>query len=159
LRLWRLTRRIHAEFDGEGARLFGGRWSPPGLPVVYTSGTASLAALEYFVHLTAAQSPDDLVLIPVDVPEGVAMVAMPSRELPDDWRGYPAPERLARIGAGWVQDGRAAVLQVPSVVIPQESNYLLNPAHPEFGRLTVGPPEEFSLDPRLWKPAGGHRAR
>jgi RES domain-containing protein len=120
---------------------------------VYTSATASLAALEYFVHLTAAQAPDDLVLIPVDVPEELAIQMIRPGELPREWRRYPAPEALAQIGAMWVREQRSAVLRVSSAVIPQESNYLLNPQHRDFAELRIGPAEAFSLDPRLWKGA------
>ena len=151
MRVWRLTRRIHSAFDGEGSRLFGGRWSPPGIAVVYTSATASLAALEYFVHLDAAQAPEDLVLIPVEVPDDLAVQVVAAPQLPSDWRQYPAPESLAQLGAAWASTLATALLQVPSVIVPREPNYLLNPSHPGFARLRIGSLEDFSLDPRLWK--------
>lgn len=160
MRAWRLCRRIHTVFDGEGSRLFGGRWSPPGVPVVYTSATASLAALEYFVHLAPAQAPDDLVLIAADLPKGLEATVVELGRLPADRRRYPAPESLAELGAQWVRAAATAILQVPSAVVPQETTYLLNPAHADFARITVGAPETFSFDPRLWKPrTTGRRGR
>ena len=159
MRVWRLTRRIHSAFDGEGSRLYGGRWSPRGVAVVYASGTASLAALEYLVHLTAAQTPDDLVLIPIDIPDDLGIQAIGPSDLPADWRRYPAPDPLAEVGAEWARTLAGAVLQVPSALVPQEPNYLLNPVHPGFARLRIGAAQAFSLDPRLWKPRPGGRTR
>jgi RES domain-containing protein len=118
--------------------------------VVYTSGAASLAALEFLVHLVPDQAPDDLVLIEADVPEGLRLTTLEQSDLPVDWRGYPAPATLAARGAEWLRQAQTAVLRVPSVVVPQEWNYLLNPAHPDFTRVTVATPEAFSFDPRLW---------
>jgi RES domain-containing protein len=162
LRVWRLTRRIHSAVDGEGSRLFGGRWSPPGVPVVYTSATASLAALEYLVHLTVDQAPDDLVLISVDLPQQLPVANVAVRDLPADWRSYPAPENLAQLGRAWAGELAAPALRVPSAVVPHEANYLLNPRHPRFDEMVIGPPEQFFLDPRLWRrPSGrpGQRRR
>jgi RES domain-containing protein len=119
--------------------------------VVYTSATASLAALEYLVHLDAAQAPEDLVLIPVEVPDDLGIQVIAASDLPSDWRQYPAPESLAQLGAEWARAAVATVLAVPSVIVPREANYLLNPRHPGIARLRIGALEPFSLDPRLWK--------
>lgn len=121
------------------------------MPVVYTSATLSLAALEYFVHLNPAQAPADLVAIPADIPESVARDEVAAEALPSTWRAYPAPEALAEIGTAWVCAGKTAVLVVPSVIVPQERNFLLNPAHPHFGGIRLGRLEAFSFDPRLSK--------
>jgi RES domain-containing protein len=119
--------------------------------VVYTSATASLAALEYFVNLDVDEAPSDLVLVPTDIPEDVAVEAVPRERLPHGWRKAPAPEALTRLGADWARSRRTLVLSVPSAVVPQERNYLLNPAHPDFARVSAGRPEPFSFDPRMWK--------
>ena len=70
-------------------------------------------------------------------------------QLEEDWRADPAPEHLAEIGLRWLREGKTAVLTVPSAVIPQETNYLLNPRHPTFGRIRTGTPQRFSFDPRM----------
>lgn len=152
-RVWRLCRRRHAAtaFSGEGARLYGGRWNPRGSAVVYTSQSVSLAALETLVHLDPEDAPADLVVIPVDVPSAVDVREVAARELPARWRTTPAPAELQQLGADWLRRGDTAVLSVPSAVVPQERNYLLSPAHPQFAQLTVGEPEPFAFDPRLWK--------
>lgn len=152
MRVWRLCRKKHAAFDGEGARLAGGRWNRRGTAVVYTSATLSLALLEYFVNLGAADdAPTDLVSVAADIPDGVAITSVAIAALPRGWRRYPAPEALAELGARWVEQRGAAVLSVPSAVVPGERNYLINPAHPDFRRITVGRPEPFPLDARMWK--------
>ncbi|MGE5345698.1 MAG: RES family NAD+ phosphorylase [Acidithiobacillales bacterium] len=151
MRVWRICRRRFAAFDGEGARIAGGRWNRIGTAVVYTSATLSLAALEYFVNVEASAAPDDLVSIFADIPEDVPTASVEVRDLPRDWRRYPAPDSLRDIGTAWVTRGREAVLSVPSAVVPSERNYLINPSHPAFGRIRIGSPQPFSLDLRLWK--------
>ena len=150
MRVWRLCRRAHAAPDGEGARRYGGRWNQRGTALVYTSASASLAALEYFVHLDPEDAPPDLILVPADIPPAVAVRELRSGELPADWRSLPAPEALAALGTSWARRLESAVLSVPSAVVPEERNYLLNPAHPEFRRIVFGRARPFSFDPRMW---------
>lgn len=149
MRVWRLCRKPYAAFDGEGARLYGGRWTPPGLAVVYTAASVALAMAEYLVHLEPREAPPDLVLVAADFPADLALTSIVAGDMPPRWRRYPAPEALGRMGSRWVEEGTTAVLRVPSAVVPQESNYLLNPRHPDFRRIKIGRPEAFSFDPRL----------
>ena len=149
LRVWRLCKRAHAAFDGEGARLAGGRWNRRGTRMVYTAGSLSLAALEILVHAEASLLPSDLVAIPADIPSSVAIEPLAEDLLPPDWRRNPAPEALAVLGTDWIAAARTPVLAVPSAIVPRESNYLLNPAHPDFAKIKRGTAEPFSLDPRL----------
>lgn len=154
MRVWRLCRKKHVAFDGEGARLAGGRWNRRGTAVVYTSATLSLALLEYFVNLgSAANAPNDLVSVAAEIPDGVAIASIDLAALPRGWRRHPAPEALAELGTRWVEQRATAVLSVPSAVVPRERNYLISPAHPDFRRITIGRPEPFPLDARLWKTA------
>ncbi len=153
MRVWRVCRRPYVAIDGAGARRFGGRWNLRGTPIVYTSGTAALAVLEYFVNLEVEDAPPDLVLVWADVPSALRVEAVAVRDLPRAWRTTPAPEELARLGTSWATAKRTPVLAVPSAVLPVERNYLLDPAHPSFARVAVGRPEPLTLDPRLWKGA------
>jgi RES domain-containing protein len=98
-----------------------------------------------------AEAPEDLVVISVDIPDDVLVSDLPARVLPRTWRFTPAPARLQQLGASWVRAARTAVLSVPSVVVPQERNFLLNPAHPDFARVKRGRPKPFSIDPRLYE--------
>jgi RES domain-containing protein len=150
VRLWRIATRAHAAFDGEGARRYGSRWMPKGVAVVYASATLSLAALERFVHTDPDLEPPDLVAVFVDVDDDIPIHSVDIRQLPDDWRQYPAPEALGRLGESWIAARGTAILAVPSAVIPHEWNYVLDPEHRDFGRLVVGRPAPFSFDPRMW---------
>lgn len=153
LTVWRLTSERHAAnaFDGEGARRFGGRWNHPGTSVVYTAATLSLAALELLVHIEIEDVPADRVALAAEIPVGVEVERVGAAGLPADWRSYPAPEWTKDLGTAWVQAGRTAVLEVPSVIVPRENNYLLNPEHPDMARIVLGPPDPFAFDGRLAK--------
>lgn len=148
---WRITKGVHAgrAFDGQGARIAGGRWTSPGLPLVYTAENAALAALEVLVHFDVSARPA-YVLIPCSFPSDIVL-RLDRRRLPERWRGYPAPAALQQIGDAWVRSGASAVLEVPSVVIDIQSNFLLNPAHHDFSEVTAGQPVPFDFDPRLLK--------
>ena len=151
--VWRLTTARYGgrAFDGEGARLYGGRWNYPGTALVYCSLTLSLAALEYFVHVEPELAPPSLVAVAADIPAGLEVETLEIEALPANWRAYPAPERLRDLGTGWVRSRRTAALQVPSSVIPHEMNVLLNPSHPDFPRIQIRKAEPFAFDPRMWK--------
>lgn len=129
----------------------GGRWNLRGTPVVYTSATLSLAAFEYFVNVDPDEAPSDLVAVPADIPETLKVSSMVVARLPRNWRAAPAPGALGQMGSAWAHGGKTAVLAVPSAVIPQERNYLLNPLHPAFPRIRIGAAQPFAFDPRMWK--------
>jgi RES domain-containing protein len=154
VRVWRIASAAHATFDGDGARRYGSRWTPRGLPAVFTSETVSLAALERFVNTDPDLAPARLVTIAVDIEANIAIETVTVADLPADWRRYPAPPTLAMIGERWLRSLASAVLSVPSVVIPNERNFVLNPTHPDFVRLVINPAEPFSFDPRMWKTRG-----
>ncbi len=135
--------------DGEGARLHGGRWSPRGVPVVYCSETLALAALEVLTGVHPDDAPDDLVQIRLHVPETLSIERVDRSALPPDWRDYPPPDALAEVGRAWAESGRSLVLGVPSVIVPQEWNYLVNPRCAEVQRIEVASPQPFAFDPRL----------
>jgi RES domain-containing protein len=147
---WRIVKRRHASaaFDGEGARLYGGRWNSPGTRMVYTSSTISLAILEILVHLQEASLLSSYSLISASFDDALVERLDRSR-LPDGWRSYPAPSELQRIGDEWVRSQRSAVLEVPSVIVERESTCLLNPVHPDFSSVVIREPEPFTFDQRL----------
>lgn len=151
MRVWRIAPRLRSAFDGEGARRTGGRWNEKGIPAIYTSATLALAALEYFVNVAPDNAPADLLACPAEIPDRLTIKAIRARDLPRSWRNYPAPEQLPLLGSRWAQSLETAVLAVPSAVVPQETNYVLNPRHPDFLEIAVGEPEPFSFDPRMWK--------
>ena len=148
-RVWRIVREDHGytSFDGEGAWRFGGRWNSRGTRTVYTSATLSLAALETLVHLNPPVA-FKYVAIPIEFDEALVETFATS-DLPADWNEEPPPPSTAEIGDRWVKESRSAVLELPSVIIPAEPNYLLNPTHSDFKRIRIGKPTSFSFDPRL----------
>ena len=148
--IWRLvkTRYASAAFDGEGARLYGGRWSSPGVRVAYGSGSVALAVLEVMVHLQAAQLLSSYSIVSAAVPDDLVKV-LPSAALPRNWKQSPPPAETRAIGDSWVRGATSAVLAVPSAIVESELNYLLNPAHRSVGRIRIGAPQRFTLDPRL----------
>jgi RES domain-containing protein len=153
LTAWRLvkTRLAATAFDGEGARLFGGRWSSPGTRVVYASDTLALAALEVLANLQdAALLASSYSAFRLTIPTALAE-ELDSSALPADWMTSPAPVALRDIGDAWVGAGRSAVLRVPSAIVRTEWNLLLNPAHRRFGEITIGPRQPFAFDPRFRK--------
>lgn len=115
---------------------------------MYTAESLSLAVLEFCVHLNPQDLPD-LLAIGAEVPDRVRVRRLEQAALPLDWRRTPAPTSLADLGTAWLRQGATAVLAVPSAIVPRETNYLLNPAHPDFARVRIGQPEPFSLDPRI----------
>ncbi|MEP7013170.1 MAG: RES family NAD+ phosphorylase [Acidobacteriota bacterium] len=151
--IWRIVkaRRTFSAFDGEGARRFGGRWNSPGTPMVYTSGTLSLAALELLVHLDLQEEPSDLIAIQALLPKGLQVDVLEASDLPATWRNLPSPEDLRELGSRWVREARTPVLSVPSVIVPRERNFLLNPLHPAMARIRVVDWEPFTLDSRVFK--------
>ena len=151
MRVWRIASAAHAAFDGEGARRYGSRWTQKGLPVVFASATLSLAALERFVHADPDLEPVNLVALSMELGANTAVETVAIDDLPPDWRTYPAPASLAVIGERWLRTARTVALSVPSVVIPHERHYILNPGHAEFAKLTPRTAEPFSFDPRMWK--------
>jgi len=154
MRVWRISKRQYARkaFTGEGARLLGGRWNFPGQSVVYTSSTLALAALESFVHLPGPLNlPRNLVSVDAEIPDNLPRESIPIGNLPSAWKDSPPPDQLKAIGQAWLVRNQTAILEVPSVMIPTESNYLLNPAHPDFERITIGKFRLFAYDPRMKK--------
>jgi RES domain-containing protein len=145
--LWRIVKKKYAAtaFDGEGARLFGGRWNSRGTRVVYVSSTRSLAALETLVHL----NPPVLFEFGPNAIELDHRLIKKAPTLPLDWKEEPPGPSSQKIGDLWVTEARSVALELPSAIVPGESNYLLNPAHPDFKACVIRAPEPFSFDPRL----------
>lgn len=140
-------------FDGEGAYLYGGRWSSPGTRLVYASEHQSLAMLEYFVHLDPEDPPDDLVLVTADVHDNVSRKHLEARTLPSNWRQIPAPPALAQVGDDLVKKQETCALLVPSALAVHENNWLINPKHPDFTQIVLNPPEPLRYDPRMFRPS------
>lgn len=147
---WRLvkTRYASAAFDGEGARLYGGRWNSPGTAVAYAAATVSLAVLEVLVHVESTVVLPSYSLVSITFDDTVIEM-FPMAALPPHWWESPPAVDVQGIGDRWVREGRSAVLRVPSAVIPSESIYLFNVAHPDFAAIRKGEPAAYRFDRRL----------
>ena len=143
------TKHVASAFDGEGARLYGGRWNSIGTRVVYLAGSRSLATLEVLVHVEDISTIEgQYSIIPVAIPEHL-IGRIQSSNLPKGWSS-PEPVFATQVfGDRWVLEERSAVLEVPSAVTNEESNFLLNPRHPDFRQIKFGDPLRFRIDPRL----------
>ena len=133
--------------DGAGASLHGGRWNHKGTAVIYTSESVALCALEVLAN--SSRLPAGLMVIGIEIPEAVSIKTVQVSELPAGWDDPRPSSNLKSIGTNWVRSNATAVLSVPSSIVARERNYLLNPSHPEFGRIRFGAPEPFRFDPRL----------
>jgi RES domain-containing protein len=152
--VWRICKSQYEDsaFEGVGAKKVGGRWNSRGIRVVYTSESLALAALELLVHVHADEVPDDLIAIPAEVPDAMIYRPLdsPDQELPADWRSVTGCRELVERGDRWQKSGDSAAMLVPSVVIPEEANLVLNPDHPDFAAVEIGEARPFSFDPRLF---------
>ncbi|MBI1747075.1 MAG: RES domain-containing protein [Acidobacteria bacterium] len=147
---WRIVKRKLAAtaFNGDGARLHGGRWNNPGVAIVYTAQSQALAALEMLVHLDSPELLEKYVLFEVGIDPAMITPVEPS-QLPRNWRAHPSPAQVRAIGDAWAASRTSAVLRVPSGLVPGENNFLLNPRHKDFPKLHIGKPLPFRFDLRL----------
>jgi len=149
VRIWRVARKRFAALDGEGARQFGARWSSEGVAVVYAASHLSLSALEYLVHIDIEDVPEDLLALAIEVPDDAGEIVVPPADLPAGWRETPAPPFCRQLGDNWVAGSEALLLRLPSVLIPEETNVLVNPAHPRAREVRIARSRLFAFDPRL----------
>lgn len=152
MRCWRLTmeRRSATAFDGEGARRAGGRWNSVGRPAVYTAEHLPLAALEILVHVDAADLVTPFVAIEIEIPD-VLVQRVAISDLPTTWCDFPAPSAVQAFGDDWLQARQTLGLVVPSAIIPDYLNVIINPAHAAINQLKILRTQPFHFDPRLKK--------
>jgi RES domain-containing protein len=150
VRSYRIVKRKWQDsaFDGEGARRYPGRWNNRGTPMLYTASTRSLAILEILVHFDAGDLlRENFVVFELSIPE--ACLLQLDTDLPADWMEAPVAASTRAIGDQWVSSQASAALAVPSVIVPSEMNYLINPGHSDFRKIKIGKAEALDIDPRL----------
>jgi RES domain-containing protein len=151
---WRVVKAdyIASALSGDGARRAGGRWNPPGLPALYTSDSLALAMLEVLVHFDPALPMADYVAFELDLPDEKIVTLKPSA-LPSAWPGRDSIPLTQQMGKGWLATRREFAFRVPSAVVGQECNIIVNPAHPDFAawlpRQLARAPTPLAFDPRL----------
>ncbi|MCW3467692.1 RES family NAD+ phosphorylase [Chitinophaga nivalis] len=139
------------DLSGTGARLYGGRWNSPGHAVVYTAGSRALSALEVLVHIPLKNIVQDFCIATIHIPDHIAIKALTKDDLPSGWQSLTPSPQLQCIGDEWVDTAKYAALRIPSVVIADEFNYLINPLHPEAAEITIVDMQPFVFDQRLKK--------
>ena len=147
---WRIVKEKHAStaFSGEGARIFEGRWNSAGVRMVYCSENLALAALEILAHTRPVTMRDKFRAFRVSWDEAI-MVIIDLKKLPKGWNYQPPTAASKNIGDEWIKSGRSAILALPSVLVPLERTFLLNPKHSDFRRIKIKDVGNFVLDPRL----------
>lgn len=125
------------------------RWNNRGQYVIYTAATRALACLENVVHRSGEGLSESFRVMVIEIPDSMPIDHINIESLPDDWFNFYQYDSCQRIGAEWLRSGRSAVLRVPSAIITNEYNYLLNPAHSFFGQIRLLRTEPFLFDPRI----------
>lgn len=137
------------DLSGTGAALYGGRWHSKGNYLVYTAATPSLALLESVVHISNIQV-TGYCMICIDIP-GDSLEEKKIEDLPANWFINPAPDALQKVGNSFISDNQFLALKLPSAIMPEESNYLLNPHHDLFKKVKVLYKRTVPIDDRLIK--------
>jgi RES domain-containing protein len=147
--VYRLARTKYAEdLSGEGARLHGGRWNHTGVPCIYTAASRALALLEYTVNTNIDDIPRALSMVSIKIPDDDIQV-IPMAGLPGNWTVKPIPDDTRNFGTALLSSPQHLIIQIPSVVIPEEFNYILNPLHPRAGELRIDEISDFVYDERI----------
>lgn len=153
--LWRIAKHTAdyaaTDLSGGGAKSTGGRWNSKGVPVVYTATTIALATLETLAHLGDNIAIRNTFLVEVSVPPSVwnKREIIQASELPPTWSAEPPGSTTIDFGDEWLANGTAALLLVPSVIVPEEYNVLINPQHPDARRIQSSVLRQYIYDPRL----------
>ncbi len=148
MQVFRIAKRKYAQdLTGEGARLFGGRWNKKLIPCIYTSESRSLAILEYSVNVNIDDIPRALCMLTIDL-SGHSIYEVKEPDLPGNWKSHPSPEETRNFGTKLLLDPEIEVIKIPSTVIPEEFNYILNPTHLK-GKIKISAIQDFFYDIRL----------
>ncbi len=140
------------DMTGKGAEMSGGRWNRKGVAVVYTASSVALAALETIVHTDTGAWPLNRYVLEIAIPDALWAAAEDierSGVLPAVWDAQPAPKETLDFGDAWLASRRSLLLIVPSVIVPQETNILINPRHPDAGQIKIIKTTKFVYDGRI----------
>jgi len=145
--IYRLTNGKYAnDISGTGSKLYGGRWNPPGIAVLYTSQYISLAILEILVRASKDTSPSSYTLLSFEIPEN-GIYELQYKKLKKEWQHDVIYTQ--EIGKDFLEENQSLCIKVPSAIVPQENNFLLNPLHSDFKKVKIISSELLELDKRL----------
>lgn len=155
VQVWRISDKNYSDsaFSGEGAKLWGGRFNSPGIPAVYTSGSLSLALLEILVQTNDRSSLKKKILFRADIPAEL-INTLSLDQLSEKWNTLPVLKDSQLYGDRWINERLLPVLRVPSVVVPQEFNYVINPMHDLFRMIEITKAQPLPVDPRFYETSG-----
>lgn len=149
--MWRIAQRKYAlDRLCAGSALYGGRWNPVGMPALYCGASIAICALEKFVHVGQAALPP-LVLVSVDLPADCDIFTPKASDLPPGWDELPTSASSQALGRTWLERGEALAMRVPSVILPEENNMIINPLHPDYAQVTLTVVRPFVFDQRMYK--------
>ncbi len=136
------------DLTGIGAKSVGGRWNFKGVSVLYTSSSIALSMLECLAHFPIAYAPKDMAMATIEIPEH-SITEIRKENLPDNWRAVPSPRELKQISYDWIKKKETLILKVPSIIVPQEFNYIVNPFHKDFKKVKLKKVVPFVFDNRV----------
>lgn len=152
--VWRIAAETPAytadDLSGKGAKQTGGRWNSKGMPLIYASTTIAMACLETLVHLNAGGLPLNRYLVRIELPDEVwarRQTTAPT-SLAVGWDAVPHGRTSIDMGDGWIAGGSTLLLEIPSVIVPEETNVLINPKHPDIAAVTAIKVRRWTYDPR-----------
>jgi len=147
--IYRLTTSTYKDdLTGTGARLYGGRWNSPGIPALYTAENISLAVLEILVRADRYTLPQSYVLLKINVPDNAASITIAENKLKKSWENDPALTQW--MGDEILKANEVLLLKVPSAVVPEENNYIINTRHKDFKKIKISNSSGFDFDKRLF---------
>ncbi|WP_414650337.1 RES family NAD+ phosphorylase [Duganella sp.] len=150
MRLWRITLRKYAlDKSCAGAAHYGGRWNPVGMPALYCGTSIAITALEKFVHIASTRLP--LVLVAVDIPDETSIYEPDPTTLPAGWDALPTSASAQAFGGAWLASNANLALKIPSAILPEEANVMVNPRHPDYPAVKLTVVRPFTFDPRMGK--------
>jgi RES domain-containing protein len=149
--VYRICKSLYADdLSGSGARLVGGRWNSKGMPALYTSGSRALAVLEVLVHIPAAMVPKDYVVVSISIPDTMEVEEIAWIKIKTEIEKNGIHANFSKLGNEWIKKIKTPVLKVPSVIVKDEFNYIINPLHPESAAIKIMERKPFTFDARLF---------
>lgn len=151
MRVFRLSRsKFSSDLSGKGAELAGGRWNSKGKAVLYTSQSRALCTTEIAVHTPLGNIPRDYEIVELTIPDSCKALEIKISDLPTDWKSIPHSHSTQEIGDKFISEGKFLVFKVPSVVVPGDFNFLINPNHRNFNEVEITSTNTFEFDVRLF---------
>lgn len=148
--VYRITLPEYADdLSGEGSRLYGSRWNHKGFYCLYAAESRALAMLEYAVNTRLQDIPASLSVISYNIPDNIHTISV--EELPHNWNSPIVDDNTRNFGTTLLKEAKHITIKIPSVIIPEEYNFLINPKHPDMKKVAIANISDFSFDVRLKK--------